>query len=210
VTTAVGMVVSRNELQLVSALRAGDEDAFAFLLERYHASLVRLARTFVHDRSWAEEVVQDTWLGVVKGLDRFRGDASLKTWIYQIMINTARTRAVKEHRSLPFSALDTEEGEDMLTSERFLADGRWASEPRSWSSLPEERLLASETRGCIQDAIAALPPMQRQVITLRDVEGWPADEVCTLLDLSEANQRVLLHRARSKVCAALESYLDAA
>ncbi len=208
-TTAEGMVVSHNELQLVRSLREGDERAFAFLLERYHTSLVRLARTFVHDRNWAEEVVQDTWLGVVRGLEKFRGDASLKTWIYQIMINTARTRAVKEHRSLPFSALDTEEGEDVADSERFL-DGRWASVPRSWSSLPEEQLLANETLGCIQDAIAALPPVQRQVITLRDVEGWPADEVCTLLDLSEANQRVLLHRARTKVCAALENYLDAA
>ena len=208
-TTVEGMVVSQNERQLVRSLREGDEHAFAFLLERYHASLVRLARTFVHDRNWAEEVVQDTWLGVVRGLETFRGDASLKTWIYQIMINTARTRAVKEHRSLPFSALETEQGEDVLDSDRFL-DGRWATVPRSWSSLPEEQLLGNETLGCIQNAIAALPPMQRQVITLRDVEGWSADEVCTLLDLSEANQRVLLHRARTKVWAALENYLDAA
>ena len=209
-TTAESMIATRDESRLVRALREGDERAFAFLLERYHTSLVRLARTFVHDRDWAEEVVQDTWLGVVRGLDRFRGDSSLKTWIYRIMVNTARTRAIKEHRSLPFSSLDVEEGEEVVDSERFLADGRWASVPRSWSSLPEEQLLANETLDCIQDAIASLPPMQRQVITLRDVEGWPADEVCTLLDLSEANQRVLLHRARSKVRAALESYLDAA
>jgi RNA polymerase sigma-70 factor (ECF subfamily) len=204
------MIDSRDEQQLVRALRQGDEQAFASLLGRYHGALVRFAGTFVHDRATAEEVVQDTWLGVIRGLDKFRGDCSVKTWIFRIMINTAKTRAVREHRTLPFSALGDETGEPTVGPERFLADGHWASAPTSWSSIPEERLLAGETLGRIQDAIEALPPMQRQVITLRDVGGWTSDEVCTLLDLSEVNQRVLLHRARSKVRAALQAYLEAA
>ncbi len=200
----------QDDRQLVRALRQGHEHAFAFLLDRYHGSLERVARTYLHDRGLAEDVVQETWLGVIRGIDSFRGDCSLKTWIYRIMFNTARTRATKEQRSVPFSALDDGAGEPVVDADRFLADGRWASAPRSWSSIPEDRLFARETMSRARDAIEALPSAQQQVITLRDVEGWKSDEVCALLGLSQANQRVLLHRARSKVRAALEDYFEAA
>ena len=209
-TAAAATATWQDDRQLVRALRQGNEQAFTFLLGRYRGSLERLARTYVHDRALAEEVVQETWLGVIRGIDSFRGDCSLKTWVYRIMINTARTRATKEHRSIPFSAVDDGAGESAVDPDRFLADGRWVSAPRSWSSVPEDCLFARETMSRARDAIEALPPTQRQVITLRDVEGWKPDEVCTLLGLSQANQRVLLHRARSKVRAALEDYLEAA
>lgn len=208
-TTADGTIAGRDELRLVHALRQGDETAFVSLLDRYHASLVRFARTFVHDREWAEEVVQETWVGVVRDIDGFRSDSSLKAWIYQVMIDTATTRAAAEHRSLPFSALSAEAGEAAVDPERFLPDGGWASAPTSWGSIPEERLLADEARSCIQDAIEALPPSQRQVVTLRDIEGWSSDEVCALLALSETDQRALLHHARSRLRMALEDHLGA-
>ena len=204
------------ERVLVAALRAGDERAFAQLVELYHSSLLRVARTYVRTAALAEEVVQETWVGVIRGLDRFRGDASLKTWIFRILANQAKTRALREARSVPFSSLtgDDEDGPSVDES-RFLSldhpdwPGHWAGAPVSWRELPEERLVAGETLGRLREAIDGLPPKQRQVITLRDVEGWSADEVCALLGLSEGNQRILLHRARSKVRAALESYLAA-
>ncbi len=207
-TAAQATATWQDDRQLVRALRQGNEEAFTFLLGRYHGPLERLARTYVHDRALAEEVVQETWLGVIRGIDSFRGDCSLKTWIYRIMINTAMTRATKEYRSVPFSALDDGAGEPAVDADRFLADGRWASAPRSWSPIPEDRFFAHETMSRARDAIEALPSTQRQVITLRDVEGWKSAEVCALLGLSQANQRVLLHRARSKVRAALEDYLE--
>ena len=209
-TTAESTIAQDGELDLVRALRHGSEQAFASLLQRYHASLVRFARTIVHDRELAEEVVQDTWLGVIRGLDKFRGDSSLKTWIFRIMINIAKTRVGREQRSVPFSTLGDDLGEESIEADRFLADGHWASAPTNWDAVPEERLLANETLLCVRDSIATLPPMQQQVITLRDIAGWPAEEVCAVLDLSEGNQRVLLHRARSRVRAALESYLEVA
>lgn len=209
-TAVQGAIAAGDELHLVQALREGSEQAFASLLRSYHASLVRFARTIVHDRELAEEIVQETWVGVIRGLDKFRGDSSLKTWIFRIMINTARTRAVREQRSVPFSALGDDTDDELVAADRFLADGHWASAPTSWDTIPEERLLADETLQRIRDSIATLPPLQQQVITLRDVGGWPAAEVCAVLDLSEVNQRVLLHRARSRVRAALESYLEVA
>lgn len=208
--TAAQEPIVRDERQLLRDLRQGDEQAFAALLHQYHGSLVHFARTFVRDREVAEEVVQETWLGVIRGRDRFRGDCSLKTWIFRIMINTARTRAVQERRSVPFSALGDDASGTAVDAGRFLADGHWSSVPTDWSSIPEERLLAGEALSRIQEAVETLPPMHRQVIVLRDVGGWTSGEVCALLDLSEANQRVLLHRARSKVRAALEDYLEAA
>jgi len=206
-TTAESAIAFSDEFDLVEALRQGSEQAFASLLQRYHTSLLRLARTIVHDRELAEEVVQDTWLGVVRGLDKFRGDSSLKTWIFRIMVNIARTRVVRERRSVPFSACGDDLAQEPVDADRFLSDGRWASAPKSWDTIPDQRLLADETLRRIQDVIAALPPVQREVITLRDVGGWPAEEVCAVLGLSEGNQRVLLHRARSKVRATLESHL---
>jgi RNA polymerase sigma-70 factor, ECF subfamily len=197
---------------LVAALRRGDERAFGELIDRYHPALVRLAITFVRDRAVAEEVVQETWLGVFQGIDRFEGRSSLKTWIYRILTNKAKTRAERERRTVPFSSLaDWEEGPSVVP-DRFLDRdhryaGHWAVPPRRWEEMPEERLSSNETMDALRRAIDDLPPVQRQVITLRDVEGCSAEEVCDLLEVSEGNQRVLLHRARSKVRQALEDEL---
>ena len=204
-----------DEERMIAALRQGDERAFTWLVDQHHATLVRLALRYVPDVATAEEVAQDTWLHVLRGLDRFEFRSSLKTWISSILINRARTRGRRERRSRPFSQAWAEAlagGEPAVDPERFVGpedparEDRWVSAPRSWG--PEERLLASETQALVQQTIAALPLAQREVITLRDVEGWPASQVCTALGLTETNQRVLLHRARSKVRAALERYLS--
>ena len=197
-----------DERQLVAALRAGDEAAFRSLIERYHPLLVRVARSYVPTRAVAEEVAQETWLAVLEGIDRFEERSSLKTWLFRILTNKAKTRGERERRSLPFSSFETDE--PAVEPERFRGPqepwtGHWSATPRAF---PEERLLAAEALAVIEDAIAALPPAQRAVITLRDVEGWSAEEVCNALTLSETNQRVLLHRARAKVRAALERYFD--
>jgi RNA polymerase sigma-70 factor (ECF subfamily) len=178
--------------------------------------LLRLAMQHVPSRAVAEEVVQDTWLGVINGIDRFEGRSSLRTWIYRILLNNARTRGVREKRVLPFSYFRrrSEEGGDepAVDADRFqgrrdAAPGGWARPPVEWAS-PEERLASDEARTVLLEAIAALPPRQRQVITLRDVQGFSSEEVRNALDISETNQRVLLHRARSKVRAALERYFE--
>jgi RNA polymerase sigma-70 factor (ECF subfamily) len=192
---------------LLARLREGDEDAFMELVERYHAALVRLARSFVSTRAAAEDVAQETWLGVLNGLDRFEGRSSLKTWIFRILVNRAKTRGQRDARSVPFSSLSGPGGEPAVDPDRFVEEGAWASPPRPWEGEPEERLLAGEAREVIDAAIAELPPMQRRVITLRDLDGLDADETRELLDLTDGNQRVLLHRARSKVRQALEDYL---
>lgn len=204
-----------DEQSLVEALRRGDEAAFERLIKLYHAQLLRLAMLYVPSRAVAEEVVQETWLGVLQGLPRFEGRSSLKTWIFRILTNRAKTRGERESRSMPFAALESagdEGGEPSVDPSWFYPPeheeaGWWASYPSGWSTLPEERLLASETLEHIRDAIATLPPNQRAVITLRDVEGWSSDEVRNVLAISETNQRVLLHRARAKVRRALEPYL---
>jgi RNA polymerase sigma-70 factor (ECF subfamily) len=198
---------------MVAALRRGDEAAFAQLVDRYHAALLRLALTFVHDRAVAEEVVQETWVAVLQGIDRFESRSSLKTWVYRILSNKAKTRAERERRTVPFSSLAAEGENASVEPDRFLGPndrwaGHWAAPPRRWDQIPEDRLLAKETLTFLQAAIDTLPPAQRQVLTLRDVEGWSAEEVCAALDVSEANQRVLLHRARSKVRGALEAELS--
>lgn len=197
--------------RLVRALRSGDESAFAELIDLYHGSMLRLARSYVSDRAVAEEVVQETWLGVIRGIDRFEGRSSLKTWIFRILTNTAKKRGARERRTVPFSALAGPDDEGAVDADRFLPEGQlwaghWAAAPASWGEAPEARLLAGEAREVIDAAIAALPESQRQVITLRDVDGFSSEEVCNVLDLSEVNQRVLLHRARTKVRAALETY----
>jgi RNA polymerase sigma-70 factor (ECF subfamily) len=189
--------VTADESALVAALRAGDEQAFMQLVEAYTPGMRRLALTFVRTPALADDVVQEAWLGVLRGLDRFEGRASLRTWIYRIVANIARTRAVKEARSAPFSSFGDEPSVD---PERFI-DGHWAKPPEPWRAV-----LDSEARALVDRAIASLPDQQRQVIQLRDVEGWSAEEVRNVLELSETNQRVLLHRARSKVRAALEDY----
>jgi RNA polymerase sigma-70 factor (ECF subfamily) len=198
------------DAELVRALRDGDERTFAELVRMYNASLLRVAQFYVPSRSVAEEVVADTWLAVLNGIDRFEGRSSLKTWIFRILVNTAKTRAQREGRSIPFSALAGEDGEPFEPSverERFTRAGFWTSPPHEW---PEERLLSAEVRAVVEGAITALPDSQRAVITLRDVEGWSSDEVRNVLELSETNQRVLLHRARAKVRRALERYLEEA
>ncbi len=211
------LIASADDLQLVEALRRGDELAFTQLVDAHHAAMLRLAMLFVSDRAVAEEVTQEAWLGVLRGLNRFEGRSSLKTWMFRILTNCAKTRAQREGRSLPFSAVwdaETDPGEPAVDPERFKpADApieahHWVSFPRSWDEIPEDRLIARETRAVIRQAIEALPPSQREVITLRDVEGWTSEEVCNVLAISETNQRVLLHRARSKVRRALERYFD--
>jgi RNA polymerase sigma-70 factor, ECF subfamily len=205
-SVTVAPVEHATDEQLVERLRARDEAAFEELVRRYHASLLRFARQFVPTAATAEDVVAETWLGVLRGIDRFEGRSSLKTWIFRILANTAKTRGQREGRSVPFSALDDDElsFEPTVDRSRFLGTGQWAAPPPAW---PEDRLLGDETRAVIERAIADLPPTQRQVVSLRDIEGWSADEVRNALDLSETNQRVLLHRGRAKVRRALEEYL---
>jgi RNA polymerase sigma-70 factor (ECF subfamily) len=200
------------DAELLRSLRAGDERAFAELLQKYGPSMLRIAMLYVSSRAVAEEVVQETWLAVLTGLERFEGRSTLKTWLFRILTNKAKTRGQREGRTLPFSALTADGDEDgtAVDVDRFLGPGsrhagHWAAPPRG---VPEERLLAAEARARIEAAIAALPDNQRAVITLRDVEGLSAEEACNVLGVSETNQRVLLHRARSKVRAAFEQYLE--
>lgn len=203
-----------DDVVLIRALRAGDEAAFSALVRRYHAPMVRVAQSFVSSPAVAEEVVQETWVGVLRGLERFEGRSTLKTWIFRILTNTAKTRGIREGRTVPFSSLaGDDENDPAVDPGRFLgADDRWAEHwatpPRRWDTRPEASLLTHELRERLDSAISALPPMQAQVITLRDIEGWSSEEVCNVLELSETNQRVLLHRARSKVRAMLERYFD--
>jgi RNA polymerase sigma-70 factor (ECF subfamily) len=187
---------------LLERLRAGDEDAFRELVGRHDGALRRVARTFVHTSSAADEVVQETWLGVIRGLHAFVGRSSLRTWIFHILVNRARTRGVRDARSVPFSDLEIDDG-PAVEPVAFGEDGRWSSSPPRLETDPETSLLSAELREHLLRAIDALAPAQRAVITLRDLVGVPAEEVCELLELSEGNQRVLLHRARSRVRAAL-------
>ena len=207
------------ERRLLDALRRGEEAAFVQLVEALQGSMLRLAMVHTGTRAVAEEVVQEAWLGVLQQLDRFEGRSSLKTWILRIVSNIAKTRAVRERRTVPFSASlggDPRGAEEpAVEPERFLPAGHrwaghWASAPSDWRELPEDRLLSRETMAEVERAIAGLPATQRAVLVLRDVDGLSAAEACQLLGLTEGNQRVLLHRARSKVRAALERYLDTA
>jgi RNA polymerase sigma-70 factor (ECF subfamily) len=202
---------SESDRRLAASLRAGDGAAFMRLVDELGPSMLRLAGQFTPSRAVAEEVVQETWEAVLKGLDRFEGRSSLKTWIFRILVNRAKTRGVRERRTVPFASLaDREAGEDFaaVPAERFLPAGHedaghWAAPVARWESLPERAAESRETLAEIGAAIDALPPMQRTVILLRDVEGWDGPQVSNALEISETNQRVLLHRARSKVRAAL-------
>jgi RNA polymerase sigma-70 factor (ECF subfamily) len=207
---------SQEELRLVAALRAGDEDAFMRLVDMYGPSLLKIALMYVSSRAVAEEVVQETWLGVLNGIDRFEGRSSFKTWLFRILTNIAKTRGVRESRSIPFSShfdAASAPGEPAVDPERFLGPGQaragaWSLAPTRWET-PEESLASGETRDVILAAIDALPGAQREVVTMRDVLGFGSQEVCNALDITDTNQRVLLHRGRSKVRAALEQYLGA-
>jgi RNA polymerase sigma-70 factor (ECF subfamily) len=196
---------------LVERARAGEAAAFASLVRRHGGALLRLARLFVRDAAAAEDVVSDTWLGVLEGIDRFEGRAAFRSWLFRICANKARTRGVRDARSVPFSALAREEAEG--PAEDVLAgllgpDGHWLEHPAEWEeNTPEAVVLRAETRGILEGAVAGLSEMQRAVITLRDLEGVPAEEVCNLLAIQETHQRVLLHRARTRVRAALHAHL---
>jgi RNA polymerase sigma-70 factor, ECF subfamily len=202
-----------SDQELLQRLRAGDEAAFMDLVDRYGPLMLRIALMHVSSRAVAEEVVQEAWLGVLKGLDRFEGRSSLKTWILRIVANQARSRGERERRSVPVSSLTPADDEPAVDPARFrpFDDPRY---PGGWTlppaPLPEERLLAEETLARVREAIAALPARQQEVILLRDVEGWEPEEVSEALGITDGNQRVLLHRARSKVRTELEHYLEAA
>lgn len=211
-----GAATRQDEARLIAELRRGDEAAFMRLVEQYQMALVRLAQVYVDDLAVAQEVTQEAWLSVLKHLDQFEARSSFKTWLFRILVNGARARSQRERRSVPFSALgeaadEPADDESAVAAERFYpADGRypggWVAFPQSWALVPEARVESEETRACLLAAIERLPVNQRSVIRLRDVEGYSADEVCDMLGISAANQRVLLHRARSRVRQALEAY----
>jgi RNA polymerase sigma-70 factor, ECF subfamily len=199
--------------ELVERLRAGDEDAFMDLVRRWSPSMLRVARMYVPSQSVAEEVVQDTWLGVLAGIDRFEERSSLRTWVFRILMNRARTRGQRERRTIPFAALARDEADGEFAAvdpERFMGGGdgagAWAAPPVRWWEEPERALGSAEAVELIEREVERLPEMQRLVITMRDLEGLSSEEVRNALDISETNQRVLLHRARSNVRAALEDY----
>jgi len=209
-------IAQEDDPGLVAALCRGDADAFATLVDRHSSAMIRVAMAYVPTRAIAEEVVQETWIAVMRGIDGFEGRSSLKTWIFRILTNVAMRSGARERRSAPFSALAEAEdtGGPSVDPDRFLpADhelfpGHWAIMPARWPT-PEEGLLAGETRGVIAAAIAELPLAQRTVIALRDVEGWSSEEVREALEISAGNQRILLHRARSRVRNAIEDYYGA-
>jgi len=207
------MVASATDADALARLRAGDQAAFRDLVLRNQAAMVRFASGFVPSTAVAEEVVQDTWIAVIRGLGRFEGRSTLRTWIFRILANQARTRGVRERRTVPASSLTDELAEaeqPSVSIERFAGPpgrGMWAQPPARWSDQPEERLLVGATFERFAETVTVLPENQRRVLVLRDVEGWTSEEVCELLELSEVNQRVLLHRARSKLRALLEQEL---
>jgi RNA polymerase sigma-70 factor (ECF subfamily) len=206
-----------DDAELVAALRRGDQDAFAALVDELSPALMRMALMHVSSRAVAEDVVQETWIAVIEGIDRFEGRSALRTWIFQILLNKARTRGKRDKRSLPFSSLrrggDGGEDEPAVDADRFQGgDGRfpgwWARPPAEWEGV-DAKLENDEVRDVLLRAIAELPERQREVIVLRDLQGYSAEEARNILDVGETNQRVLLHRARSKVRAALELYFEA-
>ena len=202
-----------DESRLIERLRAGDEAAFVTLVERHGSALRRLARLYVSE-AVADDVVQETWIAVLHGLDRFEGRAALRTWMIRILLNIARGRGEREHRHVPLSAFldSTEASEGSVDRSRFQSagdrfPGGWVSFPERWDEQPEQRFLSSEGVNVALRTIESLPATQREVVSLRDVEGWSSDEVCEALGITPGNQRVLLHRGRSKVRAVLEATL---
>ena len=184
---------------LVRRLRAGEEEAFVQLAARHHAAMLQLAASFVSSTAIAEEVVQDTWLAVLRGLDGFAGRSSFKTWLLRILVNRARSTGVREHRSIAIG-----DATPAVDSSRFDASGAWMSPPEHWIEDSEDRLLAEGLAGRLHETLGNLPMRQRVVLTLRDIDGLSSKEVCEVLDISEGNQRVLLHRGRSQLRQALE------
>ena len=207
---AVTWQLARNRAQdedaaLVKRLREGDEEAFLTLVGRYQASMLRLARSFVGSAAVAEEVVQDTWIGVLRGIDGFQGRSSFKTWLLRILVNRAKTTGVREDRSIAIG-----DAGPAVDSARFDASGAWMAPPDHWIEDSHDRLLAESMADEIRSALEELPGRQREVVLLRDVDGLTSEEVCDVLDISEGNQRVLLHRGRSRLRQTLESELGGA
>jgi RNA polymerase sigma-70 factor, ECF subfamily len=194
-----------DEAALLGRLRAGDEAAFRDLVVTMHRGLLRVAMACVGSQATAEEVVQETWLAVVAQLDQFEARSSLRTWIGTILVNRARTRGVRDKRTIPFSSFDAGEL-DPVEPERFDRRGFWSAPPSRWDDAPEALVLRKEARAAIEKELAVLPEAQRTVVVLRDLEGWTSDEVCNVLGVSETNQRVLLHRGRQRLRVALERY----
>ena len=190
------------DAELLSRLRARDEQAFVALVERYNGSMLRLALSFVPSRAVAEEVVQDTWLAVLRGLSRFEGRSSLKTWLFSILVNRARSTGVREQRSVPVA-----DAGPVVDASRFGPNGAWSAPPERWIEAAESRVDARKLAGLLRLAIDGLPARQREVVLLRDVEGLSSAEVCAVLEISEGNQRVLLHRGRGKLRQVLEAEL---
>jgi RNA polymerase sigma-70 factor (ECF subfamily) len=199
---------------LIDALRAGDERSFAELVDTHASSMLRVARLFVRSHAVAEEVVQETWIQILGAIDAFEGRSSLRTWIFVILGNCARRRAEREGRYVAFTARQTEHAEPSVDASRFFREdhprwgGMWSTLVNGWQNVPDDELLSNEARARIIEAVEALPTNYATVFTLRDIEGWDSHDVCTLLGISAANQRVLLHRARSRIRAALEEYFD--
>jgi RNA polymerase sigma-70 factor (ECF subfamily) len=205
-------VVTSADAATIERLIAGDETTFMILVEQHQPTMLRLAQMYVSSRAVAEEVVQEAWIGILRGLPAFEGRSSLRTWMYKIVTNVAKTRGVREGRSLPFSALG-EADDDPVDPSWFQGagdpyPGGWRAFPDDWRGIPEDRLLGRETLDHISRALDAMPPAQAEVVRLRDVLGWSSDEVCNALDLSETNQRVLLHRGRSRIRRELDAYLS--
>ena len=190
------------DTELLRRLRAGDEQAFVFLVERYSESMLRVASTYVPNRAVAEEVVQDTWLAVLRGLEAFQGRSSLRTWLFSILVNRARTTGTREHRTIPIA-----DAGPAVDASRFGPDGAWIAPPEHWIEEAEDRLAAGRIAILLRAALDMLPARQREVVTLRDVEAMSSEEVCLVLGISEANQRVLLHRGRTKLRQMLETEL---
>lgn len=204
-----------DDSELLAGLRSGDEGAFRHLVSCHHRSMVRVAMSYVASEAVAEEVAQEAWMGVLRGLERFEGRSSLKTWIFSVLVNQARSRGQKEHRSISLSSLSgpSDEADPCVDPDRFLGPGGpfagyWRSPPERFSNLPEEHVISAETLALIDKTLRTLPRSQQQVVTLRDVEGWPAQEVCATLGLSEGNQRVLLCRARAQLRSVLEAHFS--
>ena len=211
-TELSGQTDASADIALLERLRAGSEDAFSELVDRHGPAMLRVARLYVRDRSLAEEIVQDAWVNVLRGLDRFEGRSSLRTWIFVILGNCARRRAQREQRTIPFADPHEQSLDASVDPGQFFPaahprwPGAWSTVVEDWRTHPQEHLASTEATAAFRAAIAELPARHALVITLRDIEHWSADEVCTLLDITPENQRVLLHRARARTRGALAAY----
>jgi len=206
--TTTQLKITAEEQDLIRRILAGEEAAFVQLVQQYNGSMIRIAMSFVSSTAVANEVVQEAWMGVLAGLEKFEGRSTLKTWIFRILTNRAKTRGVREGRTVPFSALAREEDGQPLEPERFTSRGRWATPPAPWGvTTPEALLEQKQAMAALVEAVDQLPANQRAVVTLRDIDGWESADVCNALDISETNQRVLLHRGRTRLRRTLEKHL---